>query len=338
MNQHYVWRYYLEAWQREDGLVCCSRSGKLLPPTRPKRLMVERDYYKLSCITKADVTFLRPFIESAGSVALIQSHRNLVTAFVRIAAANELIQRSDRLPDADKRRAQAVVVDTEEKLHQRVEGDAKPFLEQLRQRHTDFIATYETSMAFSHFIAQQYFRSKRIREAIGKQLAKQDRSHLKHIVCHIAAVNVGGSLFVDRAGFDIILLENSDNAGFITSDQPIVNLLGTRDSRETRDLAFYYPLSPSLSCVIVPKDFGLQSSNIPVGIVEDLNRLMAWEAADFLVANTDEVLQYILNKPSLARPSGWRILESIAKRQVQSGSTLANNADALADQLQSKCT
>ena len=321
MNQHYVWRYYLEAWQRDDGLVRCSRKGRLLPPTRPKRLMVERDYYALSTITRADMSFLKAIIESTDSEALVQSHRNLIATFAHIASANELIQRSNRLSTADKRRAQAVVVGTEESLQQQIEGDAKPFLDQLRQKQTGFITNYETAMTFFHFIAQQYFRTKRIRESIGKELGARDYSHLKHVVCHIGAVNVGGSLFVDRADFEIIFLESSDNASFVTSDQPVVNLLGTGDSRETSDLAFYYPLSPNLSCVIAPKAFGLQSSDIPAETVEDLNDLMAWESSDFLVACTDDVLQDILKKPPSSRPSGKCILESVVIRQVQPSST-----------------
>ena len=319
-NQHYVWRYYLEAWQGKDGLVRCSRKGKLLPPTKPKNIMVERDFYKLSQITRSDADFLTAFIESTGSAPIIQTHRNLVAAFAHIANANQLIQNSDRVSAADKRLAKAIVIETEEKLQQHVEHDAIPLLKELRQKQTEFINTYETAITFFHFIAQQYFRTRRIREAIGRELAHafsiHDFSRLKHIVSYIGAVNVGGSLFVDRSEFDILFLENRNGVGFITGDQPVVNLLGTGDSSETTELAFYYPLSPSLSCVIAPKDLKLRSTDIPIGTVEDLNDLMAWEAADFLVAETGGVLQHILSKRLLARPPGCRIIESIVKIQV----------------------
>lgn len=202
-----------------------------------------------------------------------------------------------------------------------MEHDAIPLLKELRQKQTKFIGSYEQAITFFHFIAQQYFRTKRIREAIGRELAHtfsiHDFSRLKHIVSYIGAVNVGGSLFVDRSEFDILFLENGNGVGFITGDQPVVNLLGTGDSSETTELAFYYPLSPSLSCVIAPKDLKLRSTDIPIGTAEDLNDLMAWEAADFLVAETDGVLQHTLGKRLLARrPPGCRILESIVKIQA----------------------
>ena len=64
-NQHFVWRYYLEAWQNEDGLVISSRKGNILPPTNPRNLMAQRYYYKLSKFTSPDVVILSSFIESA---------------------------------------------------------------------------------------------------------------------------------------------------------------------------------------------------------------------------------------------------------------------------------
>ena len=318
-NQHFVWRYYLEAWQSDDGLVLSSRKGEILPPTNPRNLMAQRDYYKLSRITRSDVVILSLFIESAGTESLVRTHRNLLDMLTRIANANEIIQCSDRTSTADKDFARALVIEVEEKLHGQIERDALPFLNDLRQNKTHFIDCYDNAIKFYHFIAQQYFRTKRMRETIGTELAQMfpnsDLSHLKHIVCHIGAVNVGGSLFVDRNDFDITLLEATSDAHFITSDQPIVNLLGTGDGKETTGLALYYPISPNLACVIAPKEFRICGADIPAAIVEDLNRMMASEAGDFLVAKTEEVIRDTLGKSSLGRPNGQRILEAISNHQ-----------------------
>ena len=95
--------------------------------------MVERDFYKLSQITRSDADFLTAFVESRGSAPLIQTHRNLVAAFAHIANANQLIQNSDRVSATDKRFAEPIVIETEEKLQQQVEHDAIPLLKELRQ-------------------------------------------------------------------------------------------------------------------------------------------------------------------------------------------------------------
>ena len=181
-NQHFVWRYYLEPWQSEDGLVLSSRKGEILPPTNPRNLMAQRDYYKLSRITSSDVVILSSFIKSAGTASLVRTHRNLLNMLTRIADANEIIQRSDRTSTADKDFARALVIEVEEKLHGQIEQDALPFLNDLRQKQTHFIDIYDNAIKFYHFIAQQYFRTKRMRETIGIELAQMfpdyDLSHL----------------------------------------------------------------------------------------------------------------------------------------------------------------
>ena len=314
--QHYVWRHYLEAWQNEDGLVHCSRRGKILPPTNPKNLMVERDFYKLSRITKEDAILLKAFIQST-EATLRQSHRNLIAALAHIANSNDLIQNSDRTSLDEKRYAQGLAIEMEEQLQGQIEQGALPILEELRHKRNEFVNVDRTAIQFFHFLAHQYFRTKHIREAIGEELAQISPNHdfarLSNIVCHIGAVNVGGSLFVDRNQFDIVFLDDGDDVGFITGDQPVVNLLGTGDGSETTELALYYPLSPSLSCLVVPKELKLRSVDIPGEILKELNDLIAWESRSFWVASSNGILQHIVSKPSLTRPPARRILDCLVK-------------------------
>ena len=317
-RQHYVWRYYLETWQDKERLVHCSRHGRVLPPTNPANLMVERDFYRLPRITTTDANFLEHFtIVPTESAGLRESHRSLVAKLRYICEANEIVQSSDRASSAEKRYSQALVVETEEKLLGQIEEDALPLLDELRQKRTDFIYNYESAMAFFRFVAHQYFRTKRMREATGEGISEilpgQDFARLTNIVCHLHAENFGSSLFVDRNEFDIIFMESRNGLGFITGDQPIVNLMGTGDGKETTELALYYPLSPILSCLVSPKEYGLRTVDIPGTMVEELNDLIALECKQFLVAGSDTVLQHILNKPSLKRPETLDIFNFIVE-------------------------
>ena len=190
--------------------------------------MARRDFYRLTRLTALDLMVIDHYIERSATTLAI-THQNLVNTFVRITEGNEIIQRSDA-SEADKLRARDLVIETEENLHSQIELSAIPILDKLRQNTTQCIDSYDNAIKFYHFIAQQYFRTKRIREAIGDVLAQispdHDFSHLKHIICHIGAVNFGGSLFVDRNEFDVVLFETNQHTHFITGDQPIVNLLG----------------------------------------------------------------------------------------------------------------
>ena len=123
-KQHYVWRHYLEAWQDDKNLVQFSRNGKLLRPTNPKNLMVERDFYRLPYITRADAEFLKAFIQLTEATELRTLHLNLLSALEHISNANEKIQSIEGISDNEKRFAQKIVIEIEENLQGRIEQEA----------------------------------------------------------------------------------------------------------------------------------------------------------------------------------------------------------------------
>ncbi len=318
-RQHTVWLHYLEAWRDGKRKVHYSRNGKILPPTNPINVVVERDFYKLAPITRVDADFLEHLIiQPTEPAELRKCHRDLVTNLAYIPSANKIIQSDDRTSPAEKRDAQALVIETEEKLHVSIEQSARPLLDKLRQKRADFIDNDDSAIMFFHFIAHQYFRTKRIREAIGEVLSQispdHDFAHLKNIACYISAVNLGASLFKDRNRVDFIFLDNRNALKFITGDQPVVNLMGTGDSNETTELALYYPLTPNLSCLVSPREYKLSSADISSAIVRELNDLIAWESHQFLIANSDTVLQCVLGEPPLSRPSPRCILDTLVTR------------------------
>ena len=314
-RSHTVWRHYLEAWQNQSGLVHFSRNGEILPPSNPVNVMVARHTYKLPRITKTDVRFLELFIEQTGYSALRASHQKLIDSWARISQANELIRNKSGVSDGDRRYVEGLVIDAEEMLHSKTEDIALPILAALRQKRNNFLYSYEEAILFFHFIAHQYFRTEPVREAIGETLVQEFPGHdfdrLRNIISYMGAENVGASLFLDRKTFDIVFAENRYDLGFITGDQPVVNLLGTGDGSETKELAFYYPLSPHLSCVLAPKSYRFRSGSISSAIVQELNALIAWESKQFLVANSDAALQNLPSLTSLSRPSAGRILDSL---------------------------
>ena len=116
------------------------------------------------------------------------------------------------------------------------------------------------------------------------------------------ATNLGASLFFDRKKVEITFLENKTDLGFITGDQPIVNLLATRDGSPPEELAFYYPLAPDLAIILSPREFKLKPINCEM--FEELNDLIAWKSKHFVISNTVTMLQkYIADQDRLAHQS-----------------------------------
>lgn len=306
-RQHYVWRHYLEAWEQKKGIINCLRDGKIFP-ANPKNVMVERDFYKLPRLTKADVEFLEPFMQ-ATYPEVREINLNLIKTLVFLTNANDLIQSQEGISEAVKSDFQTPIIEAEEKLHEQIESDALPVLEELRQKQTNFLCNDKAAISFFDFIAHQYWRTKRIRESVGEILyssSNRDFSHLQNLLCHCFANSMGANLFFDRSEFDIIFLDNTTDLGFITGDQPIVNLMGTRNGTPPEEIALYYPLAPDLAFILLPKEYKPCSMNIDM--VKELNDLIMWESKHFLVSDSTKVLEQYLNNPISRIPPTCRIL------------------------------
>ena len=292
--QHYVWRKYLEAWQQRSGQVCCLRDGKEFQ-SNPANIMKKRDYYSLSRITRADIQFLSAmFMET--NPELRKLHGDLIKMLGNIAIISHAIQVSENATEEEKKYANELMIEVEEKLQTGIEQRALPILEQLRHEKLDFLANYDLTMSFFQYMSHQYMRTRTVRDAIGEELRNnllgRDFGHLKNLLCHCAAENIGASLFVDRRQFNIVFLRCSSSSEFITGDQPVVNIFRSRGQDiPPTELALYYPLGPHLSMMLLPRIFGLASMNITSDIVDKLNNFIAHRAREFLVARRMETLR-----------------------------------------------
>jgi Protein of unknown function (DUF4238) len=71
----------------------------------------------------------------------------------------------------------------------------------------------------------------------------------------MCAVTMGGSFFVSRRQFKILLIDNHTSVPFITSDQPIINMLANPTGFAVPErVEFYYPLSPTRAMLYLEKD------------------------------------------------------------------------------------
>ena len=287
-RQHYVWQHYLRGWQDNTGTVFCLREGNIFR-TSTSNIMGERDFYKLPRFSSLDINFLEALISKSNKNSQ-SMHRSLLSSFTRVSEAYSSIQRLEAVPDDVKEYVKALVIELEERLHQVVEGEAVPILCQLRSKRLDFFNSMKSTISFFHYVSHQYMRTKKVHESIEIELRNgplgHDFSHLTNFVCYFGAVNLGGSLYVDRDDFDFMFLENTTDDGFITGDQPLVNLLASRRATEPEDFIAYYPLNSRLSLLMSPKKFTPSSIHVTRHLVKYFNQCIAWQSRDSLVSDS----------------------------------------------------
>jgi len=136
-GQHYVWRYYLQAWADGAGVIHCLRDGRIFP-VQPKDIAKERDFYRLKSLAQEDIAFIELFAIKLAPAHLQKLHRNLITAFSKITRLNDAANSS--LPEGHEvRQALDIAVNNaEELLHSGIEQSAQKYLDALRKGDASF--------------------------------------------------------------------------------------------------------------------------------------------------------------------------------------------------------
>ena len=296
--QHHVWRYYLESWSCSKNQVYCLRNEDLFL-TNPRNIMVERDFYKLIPFTKEDIEFFEYWLKEKCEPRMRALNQSTFDDFMKIANGNEIVQNMKNATDEEKGYFLSSVIESEEKLHQGIENSAIPLIKELRQERLGFLNDQKLAISFFYFIANQYFRTKRMREQIGEVLSTlspaYDFGRLRHVLCNCYANNFGGSLFDDRGRLEIVFLKDRSNR-LITGDQPIVNLVH-KEIMEHDDVALYYPLCPNLAILVSFKKLHGRSMEVPNEVAEQLNEAIVFNANQFLVGASKTLLKKFIKKP-----------------------------------------
>ena len=133
-------------------------------------------------------------------------------------------------------------------------------------------------------------------------------------MCPIYQPQISAAAFIANGKtLTLFFLDATRNAGFVTGDQPIINLMANRHGGDTTKTAFYYPLSPNLSCLVVPKTYNLQSKQVSGEIAEKLNGFIALNSNQFIVGDSDDTIQLAVERQRAPNLSAGVILSFLSK-------------------------
>jgi len=276
-RQHHVWQYYLEPWT-SDGKIYSLISGK---PCRPntKNVAVERHFYRLQRLTKADVIFLKLFIIDGGPAHAKSLHEDFLAALLAPRAFVE--QHKDMLKNPEEMEAllQAQEINVLEDYHAGIEDSFAKTLAAIRNGDLSFYADPSECIAFARYMATQYMRTKGIKVRMIETFQRNmgvDISRIWDIASLIQGANIGCSLFLGRERQQLVLLSNDTEVEFITGDQPVINLHGGDRSKAPAQLCMYYPLGPRTALIWgeVDEKVPYSSETLNAEQVSDLNRRM----------------------------------------------------------------
>lgn len=334
-NQHYVFQAYLKAWQNDNGQVCCLRNREKLFHVDTKNINLQRDFYSVkpiglyekefydlfySKITKENKKILDLYIYELIYVHnMANSTGKLVDSVKSNQKLSEIIgessiQNLERLGKKCKN-------DFIEDYMCDIETDLITYIKHLINNDKTFyyniydkIDESNKKYGFLYNLTMQYFRTKKMRnkikatfDDIKKEALSNSKSKFRDIILHadidalfpifMIANSALTALAMYKKGMDLKILTNTANHGFITGDQPVVNLKADyKNTDAPAELEFYYPISPK-KAIIIGEELSMYPEEIrDINLIQSFNNKIAEASEENLISKDKRELQsYIVN-------------------------------------------
>lgn len=294
---HYVWRHYLEAWER-NGKLSAYRNGGLFD-SAARNVAKEGGFHRLRELSARDIELIKLLCVRPGSVGE-EANLSLINNLVKIHDGSRIIiDNPTKFPPEVLQGAKKMIHDTEEILQSGIENRGYPWLAALRAGDKSFRNKPE-SMLFPQFLAMQLFRTKAIMDKMVAYFSNSSNEingpfidRTWPLMRHLFATNVGGSLHLDRHSYEIVFIRRGNSLPFITSAQPIWNTHVTgEDGVPPIEFELYYPLSPSLAMLYTNDTETKTVGDIVAddGVVDFYNQKMVAASPNYLFADSRETL------------------------------------------------
>jgi hypothetical protein len=292
-------KFYLRPWSNTEQ-VFCLRKG-IIKPIGLSDVGVEEDFYAVRDLTLEDIEFLRGVVIAQSPEGARPIHENLLSAFTLIAFANRVLHQDPALKDEAKNEIRKVVSNLNENYHETIERHLQDAIKCMLSGSVEFFSDALKAGNFLRSLGLFSLRTKGRRERMKAvfriPLPGFDIDRVYSPMIHMLAVNIGGSLLVDRSRYRIVLLRNETTTSFITGDQPVINIHEACDERGIpREVEWYFPLSPKVAMlyVLVERSHYELHSNASQADVNFYNRRIVEAHHDQLYGGSEESLSCYL--------------------------------------------
>jgi len=289
--QHLVPQWYMRNWGDEKGRVVFSRNGEIHGPTNPKNILARRDFYEAPVLTVQDISFLSTFVaahvtsENARPMA-----ESILEGALFHSTLRTLVLPSPHFGKKEKELLAGALKENEERRLSKSEGRAKVVVERLLMGDADVLLDSNAGLNFFEFLGDMAFRGHGVRALISGVDGLSDGGAA--ILARIVGANMTCVHFLDRRGHPVTILRNETERRFVTSDSPVVNILGPQEDRvpDEDEYALYFPLSPSRALIVPPWKQKFTSETATEELAASLNAWIASRAHETLVGRCREDL------------------------------------------------
>jgi len=304
-NQHTVPQFYLKEWVRSSAtqttLSCLQITKHEIKPRNPQSISASKYFYELNDLIEEDIILLKKILRLKNLSPKLEK-----AEYERIENLNKLMQRKKLFklakssPTSDKN-LNALKMFTgeeldiqsknlEENLYAKLETKAKPIIKELVSGESNFYDNLLKRSTFFYFIAMQFFRTKRQKDAILTAYKRQIKKDVEHIWIHLASIHAS-DLLMKLNYLNMVLLVNNTETPFITSDNPVLVKEYYENLYFPIESEVYYPVSPKVAIILTQEKQNLFKNYVSQQDVVHFNDLIAAIAFEEVYADNEEVLK-----------------------------------------------
>ena len=312
-RHHYVWAHYIRNWVVEKHIFYVSPKGRI-SQANANALAAEKEFYKLSHLDDDDIKYVWSWIEKS-EPGLKKLHIDFFQDFIVRAG---LVKMASRLSASDevKLASDAIEFNSLEDVHSNFESGAREVMDHLSAGRGEVLYNDQSMLDLCTYLGHQLTRTKFFREkTLGAIKANMSGSaeHAQYLylteknwwyVNFLQGLNAGWSFYSTRKNKKIIFLVNKTGVGFVTSDNPVINihpsveLLLPGQAPVSMDL--FFPISPTYAIMMNESNHYMHmEKNISVDDVVLLNGKVARSAYESIYGSQSDVLKALNWKPQV---------------------------------------
>lgn len=289
-RHHYVWREYLRSWTEGDDLIHTffKKDNKIAKPNLVN-VAQERFFYSSEDFTVEEINYLKDLTHQISDNYSLPANLSILSAFTFYPDIKRKLNQNNI--DFNEEELKFIKTNLIEDLHSDFEYYGKKLIAVRQLDHLNFLKDQKELLKTMIFLCFQYTRTKNMKDSFSKSSFSLKYNNPISLIF--------GNTMANKLTFEkklrFKLLVNKSNVNFITSDQPIINLVDKNGDGSVDDLVFYYPISPEIALEIDYKNnessFGL--INIKESRAKYLNSRIYQYSNNFVFSKSEQqILKY----------------------------------------------
>jgi hypothetical protein len=303
-RQHYVWRAYLRPWAENESIWTHFIQLNKIERTSLMGVAQEKYFYKLVDFTAAEEAFLEEYIDRSSPAVLKSLNLDFLTIFTSTGKLKKQLDETIN-PVIEKEKYAEEIRKLEINLMEIAHGKMENLGQQLiAYRSLEDLKTIEENDYLFEaimFLCFQYFRTRSMRNAVLQTFISTPFEALAkkswNILSYVTATTLARSISLDPR-LKFIFHENNTTDHFITSDQPVFNILNDQvnENGEVTELELYYPISPKHALTLHFRNDQQEkyiSNDADTTLIDYLNKKVIENADFYLFADSKAQLELL---------------------------------------------